>query len=272
MLDLQSHSTFSDGELPPAQVVAVAVDAGVTTLALTDHDGIDGVAEAARAAADAGIALVPATEMSCVHGSVDDMHMLGYWVDTIAIAPACERAQRERITRAEEIVERLNEQGVPVRFEDAIAQAGDASSVGRPHIAKAAGVKPDEMSAFFEEYLIPGAKAFVSRRWPDAAEAVEIIHGAGGAAVLAHPFWDMKDPGEVAALVDDLSLDGVECFYPAHDRAQTKFLVELCRDRGLAATASSDFHGPSHKMFNSFGAYSTYDLGEPELPPRPDAA
>jgi predicted metal-dependent phosphoesterase TrpH len=270
VLDLQSHSTYSDGELPPAGVVATAVEQGVTTLALTDHDGIDGVAEAARAASEAGIALVPATEISCVHGSIDDMHMLGYWVDTAAIAPAMERAQRERVTRAEEIVERLSAQGVSVSFEDAIAQAGDASSVGRPHIAKAAGVKPDGMSAFFEEWLIPGAKAFVSRRWPHAHEAIELIHGAGGVAVLAHPFWDMDDPNEVAALIDDLNVQGVECFYPAHDRAQTKFLVEYCRDRGLAATASSDFHGPSHKMFNSFAAYSTYDLGEPELPPRPD--
>ena len=73
----------------------------------------------------------------------------------------------------------------------------------------------------------------------------------------------------MAALIDDLDLDGVECFYPSHDRAQTKFLLDLCRERGLAATASSDFHGPSHKMFDSFGAYPTYDLGEPELPPRP---
>ena len=269
MLDLQSHSTFSDGELPPAEVVAAAAAAGVTTLALTDHDAIDGVAEAARAAREAEITLVPATEISCVHGRLDDVHMLGYWVDTKAIAPACERAQRERVTRAEEIVERLNARGVAVRFEDAIAQAGDASSVGRPHIAKAAGVKPEEMSAFFEEWLVPGAKAFVSRRWPSAAEAIENIHGAGGAAVLAHPFWDLDDPSEVAALVGELDLDGIECFYPAHDRAQTKFLLELCRKRGLAATASSDFHGPNHKMFDSFCAYSTYDLGTPELPAKP---
>jgi predicted metal-dependent phosphoesterase TrpH len=271
VLDLQSHSTYSDGELPPAEVVVAAAEAGVTTLALTDHDAVDGVAEAADAARKAGIVLVPAAEMSCVHGRIDDMHMLGYWVDTTAIAPACERAQRERITRAEEIVERLKAQGVPVSFEDAIAQAGDASSVGRPHIAKAAGVKPEGMGAFFEEWLVPGAKAFVPRRWPDAIEAAEIIHGAGGSTVLAHPFWDMDDPGEVAALIGDLDLDGVECFYPAHDRAQTKFLVELCRERGLAATASSDFHGPNHKMFNSFGAYATYDLGNPELPPRRDS-
>jgi 3',5'-nucleoside bisphosphate phosphatase len=269
VLDLQSHSTFSDGELPPAGVVAAAAKAGVTTLALTDHDAIDGVPEASGAAQDAGITLIPATEISCIHGRLDDMHMLGYWVDVAAMAPACERAQLERVTRAKEIIERLNAQGVPVKFEDAIAQAGDASSVGRPHIAKAAGVKPEEMSPFFEEWLVPGAKAFVSRRWPKAAEAIETIHGAGGAAVLAHPFWDLDDPEEVAAVVDDLDLDGIECFYPAHDRAQTRFLVQLCRDRGLAATASSDFHGPSHKMFDSFCAYPTYDLGTPEVPKKP---
>jgi 3',5'-nucleoside bisphosphate phosphatase len=268
MLDLQSHSTFSDGELPPAEVVATAAEAGVTTLALTDHDAVDGVAEASKAATESGIVLVPATEISCVHESIDDMHMLGYWIDTSVIAPACERAQAERVTRAREIVERLNAQGVSVSYEDAIAQAGDASSVGRPHIAKAAGVKPDGMSAFFEEWLVPGAKAFVSRRWPTATEAVEIIHGAGGAAVLAHPFWDMDEPNDVAALIGDLALDGVECFYPAHTRAQTEFLLGVCRDRGLAATASSDFHGPNHKLFDSFCAYPTYDLGTPELPSR----
>ena len=116
---------------------------------------------------------------------------------------------------------------------------------------------------------MPGAKAFVSRRWPTASEATEFIHEAGGTPVLAHPFWDIDDPGAVAALIADLDLDGVECFYPAHDREQTRFLLEVCTDRGLAATASSDFHGPGHKMFDRFGSYPTYDLGEPELPRRP---
>jgi predicted metal-dependent phosphoesterase TrpH len=266
MLDLQAHSTVSDGELPPAEVVGAAADAGVTTLALTDHDAVDGVAEAIAAADAREIALVPATEMSCIHAAIDDLHMLGYWVDVSAIAPACERAQAERVTRAEEIVASLNKQGVSVRFEDAIAEAGDAASVGRPHIARAAGATKETMSPFFEEWLVPGAKAFVPRRWPTAREAIEIIHEAGGAAVLAHPFWDIDEPNEVAALIDDLELEGVECFYPAHSREQTRYLVGVCADRGLAATGSSDFHGPSHKLFNRFGAYATYELGEPELP------
>jgi predicted metal-dependent phosphoesterase TrpH len=269
VLDLQSHSTYSDGELPPAGVVQAAADAGVTTLALTDHDAVTGIEEAAYAASQHGLTLVPASEISCVHERLDDLHMLGYWIDPKALAPACERAQQERVTRAEEIVAKLNSLGVEVGFEDAIAQAGDASSVCRPHIAKAAGTRPEEMGAFFEEYLVPGAKAFVARRWPTAAEAIGLIREAGGVPVLAHPFWDLDDPQEVAALIDDLAIDGVEVFYPAHDREQTKLLVDLCADRGLTATGSSDFHGPSHKQFNRFAAYPTYDLGEPELPRKP---
>lgn len=268
MIELQSHSTVSDGELPPAGVVAAAAQAGVETLALTDHDSIDGIEEAKAAASRHDIELVPAAEMSCIHASIDDLHMLGYWIDTAAMQQTCERAQAERVTRAQEIVERLNAQGVPVRFEDALAEAGDASSIGRPHIAKAAGTKPEGMKPFFEEWLIPGAKAFVSRRWPTARDAVELIHEAGGVAVLAHPFWDMDDPQEVAELIDDLDIEGVEVFYPSHTEEQTRFLVELCTDRGLVATGSSDFHGPGHKMFSSFGAYETFGLGEPALPPK----
>jgi hypothetical protein len=268
LIELQSHSTVSDGELEPAGVVEAAAATGVTMLALTDHDAVAGVAEAADAAEAAEIALVPAAEMSCVHEYADDLHMLGYWVDTDVLAPACERAQRERVERAGEIVARLREHGFSITLEDAIAEAGDALSVGRPHIARAAGARPEQMNSFFSEYLVPGAKAFVPRRWPTADEAVDLIHGAGGAAVLAHPFWDLSSASHVRRLIESLDLDGVECFYPAHERAQTEFLLGLCADRGLVATGSSDFHGPNHKTFSRFGAYDTYGLGEPEVPPR----
>jgi predicted metal-dependent phosphoesterase TrpH len=271
MIDLQSHSTVSDGQLEPAEVARAAAAAGVTTMSLTDHDAIAGVPAAVAAAEEGGIECVPAVELSCVHQYSDDLHMLGYWVDLDAIAPACERAQQERVRRAEEIVERLNALGVSVRLEDAIAQAGDALSVGRPHIARAAGAGED-MKPFFEEYLVPGAKAFVARRWPTAEGAVEQIHAAGGLAVVAHPFWDVKDPDDVRALVDNLDLDGVEAFYPAHTRDQTAFCLELCAERNLTPTGSSDFHGPTHKTFARFGAYDTFGLGEPQVPPpRPGA-
>jgi 3',5'-nucleoside bisphosphate phosphatase len=272
MIDLQAHSTVSDGQLPPAEVARAAADAGVTVMALSDHDGIAGVREASEAAEEAGIENVPAVEMSCVHRYSEDLHILGYWIDVDAIAPACERAQQERVERAKEIVTRLNEHGVEVTFEDAVAQAGAADAIGRPHIARAAGAGPD-LGPFFEEYLVPGAKAFVSRRWPTADEAVRLIHDAGGVAVVAHPFWDVKDPDHVRDLVEslvrDVGLDGVEAFYPDHTRDQTAFCLDVCRELGLVPTASSDFHGPTHRTFSRFGAYDTYGLGEPEVPARP---
>ncbi len=271
MIELQSHSTVSDGELEPAAVVGAAADAGVTTLALSDHDAVAGVSEAARAADEHEIALVPAVEMSCVHEYADDLHVLGYWIDLEAIAPSCERAQQERVSRAGEIVERLRSFGFQLTLDDAIAESGDALSVGRPHIARAAGAKPEEMGSFFAEYLVPGAKAFVPRRWPTAEQAVGLIHEAGGVAVVAHPYWDVKDPDQVETLITSLDVQGIEVFYPDHDRTQTEHLLRICSARGLTPTGSSDFHGPGHKTFSRFGAYSTYDLGEAEVPARPDS-
>jgi predicted metal-dependent phosphoesterase TrpH len=268
LVELQSHSRVSDGELEPAGVVETAAGAGVTVLALSDHDAIAGVRQAHEAAKDLGIEFVPAVEMSCVHVYADDLHMLGYWIDLEQIAPACERAQGERIERAGEIVENLRLEGFDVTLEDAIAEAGDALSVGRPHIARAAGAKPEEMNAFFAEYLVPGAKAFVPRRWPTADEAVGLIHEAGGRAVVAHPYWDVKDPLQVEELVRALEIDGIEAFYPDHSREQTEHLLSLCAELGLSPTGSSDFHGPRHKTFSRFGAYQTYGLGAPEVPAR----
>jgi predicted metal-dependent phosphoesterase TrpH len=268
LIELQSHSTVSDGQLEPAGVVEEAAKAGVTTLALTDHDAVAGVPEAEEAARALGIELVPAIEMSCVHEYAEDLHVCGYWVDLERIGPACERAQRERRERAGEIVENLRREGFELTLEDAIREAGAADSIGRPHIARAAGATGD-LGPFFEEYLVPGAKAFVPRRWPSAAEAIELIREAGGAAVIAHPYWDISEPGEVEELIRSLGADGVETFYPPHTKEQTAHLLALCEELDLVPTASSDYHGPTHKTFARFGAYDTYGLGQPAVPARP---
>ena len=248
MIDLQSHSTVSDGQLEPADVVRSAAAAGVTVMALTDHDGVAGVEEANRVAAELGIENVPAVEMSCVHEYSEDLHICGYWVDLDKIRPACDRAQQERVDRAKQIIARLNEHGVEVSFEDAVAAAGAADAIGRPHIARAAGAGPAE-------------------------EAVRLIHAAGGVAVVAHPYWDVTDPEQVrdlvASLDRDVGLDGIESFYPPHTEEQTRHCLELCEEFDLVATASSDFHGPTHKTFSKWGDYDTYGLGEPQVPPRP---
>jgi len=267
LIELQAHSTVSDGQLAPSAVVEEAAKADVTTLALSDHDAIAGVAEAQGAAERAGIELVPAVEMSCVHEYAEDLHVCGYWIDLAKIAAACERAQHERVARAGEIVEKLRGEGFDLHLEDAVREAGDALSIGRPHIARAAGASGD-LGPFFEEYLVPGAKAFVPRRWPTAEQAVEEIKRAGGVAVVAHPYWDIDHRHEVDELIRALPIDGVETFYPTHTKEQTAHLLELCEELELIPTASSDYHGPTHKTFSRFGAYDTYGLAEPQVPPR----
>ncbi len=268
LIELQSHSTVSDGQLAPADVVEEAAKAGVTTLALTDHDAVAGVPEAEEAARALGIELVPAIEMSCVHEYAEDLHICGYWVDLERIAPACERAQLGRRERAGEIVENLRREGFDLTLDDAIREAGAADSIGRPHIARAAGASGD-LGPFFEEYLVPGAKAFVPRRWPSAEQAIELIREAGGVAVIAHPYWDISEPDKVEHLIRSLGADGIETFYPSHSKEQTEHLLALCDELGLVPTASSDYHGPTHKTFAKFGAYDTYGLGEPRVPARP---
>jgi 3',5'-nucleoside bisphosphate phosphatase len=268
LIELQSHSTVSDGQLPPAEVVEKAAEAGVTTLALTDHDAIAGVPEALQTAQRLGIELVPAIEMSCVHEYAEDLHICGYWIDLETMAPACQRAQQERRTRAGEIVENLRREGFDLTLDDAIREAGAADSIGRPHIAKAAGATGD-LGPFFEEYLVPGAKAFVPRRWPSAAQAIELIHAAGGVAVIAHPYWDISEPDKIEHLIRSLGPDGIETFYPSHSKEQTAHLLSLCSELDLIPTASSDYHGPTHKTFSRFGAYETYDLGTPQVPGKP---
>lgn len=268
MIELQSHSTVSDGQLPPAGVVEAAAEAGVAILALTDHDAVAGVPEAIEAGERLGVEVVPAIEMSAANELVDDLHVCGYWVDPEVIEPACQRAQEGRRTRAARIIENLQGFGFDVTLEDAIREAGDADAIGRPHIARAAGATGD-LGPFFEEYLVPGAKAFVPREWPSPNEACALIREAGGVPVIAHPYWDIKDPDEVEKLIRSLDLGGIEVFYPSHDEKQTAHLLELARELGIAATGSSDFHGPTHRTFPRFGAYDTYGLGEPEVPPRP---
>jgi predicted metal-dependent phosphoesterase TrpH len=127
----------------------------------------------------------------------------------------------------------------------------------------------DGRNALFPPYLVPGAAAYVARSRPTVAEAIEVIHAAGGVAVWAHPFWDLDSPEEAIAAIDAFvaaGLDGIEAFYATHDEAQTRFLYDAARERGLLTTGSADFHGPEHERFSAFGAFELYGL-EPELGP-----
>ena len=274
--DLQSHSIHSDGALTPRGVVEAAAEAGVQLLALSDHDTAAGVAEAAAAAGELGLALVRATEVTSIMAGGQELHILGYLIDpddaSLDRALTASRASREN--RAEAMAQALRELRFEVDSSQLAARMAEGKTVGRPHLAQAVVRAPanrarlqDEglldPTAFLVAYLIEGRPAFRDRQAPSVAQAIELIHGAGGVAVWAHPFWDIKDPEAVLAAVDDfraLGIDGVECFYVTHTREQTQVLAQRCDELGLLSTGSSDFHGPEHRMFSRFRAFYTYGL------------
>jgi predicted metal-dependent phosphoesterase TrpH len=280
--DLQSHSIHSDGALSPADVVAAAAEAGVELLALTDHDSVEGVAEAAQAAQQSGIRLIPAAEISAVEGDRQDLHILGYLIDAddSTLRARLKEYRDDREHRADAMAEALSELGYELDRGSLDKRRAEGKTIGRPHLADAVVNHPanaqrlaeeglDERSAFLVHYLIEGRPAFRQRTRPTIPEAVQTIHDAGGVAIWAHPFWDIKEPDQVLAAIDRFvaaGIDGVECFYATHTKEQTDLLVQRCAEGGLLCTGSADFHGPGHRHFPRFRAFSTYGH-EPVLGP-----
>lgn len=285
--DLQSHSLHSDGTLRPAEVVVRAAAAGVELLALSDHDTVAGVQEALDAAAMHGIAVVPAIEISTVDPAGSDLHILGYGIDhrDPGLAATLEEFRADRGRRGWAMVAALRELGFAVDEEALRRRTAHGQALGRPHIAQATFEHPANRErlaaegltdpiAFLKAYLIEGRPAFSRREQPTVADAVRCIHAAGGVAIWAHPFWDISSPDDVLATLGRfraLGLDGVECFYTTHTQAQTGIIAKRCRELGLLSTGSADFHGPEHRIFSHFRAFSTFGHA-PELGAIPDAA
>jgi 3',5'-nucleoside bisphosphate phosphatase len=273
--DLQSHSTCSDGALPPRAVVAAAADAGVELLALTDHDTVDGVDEALEAGAARGLRVVPAVELSALDDEAEDLHVLGYLVDhrAPALLETLAELRADRAARAVRMAQALRECGLELDLPR-------RDTIGRPHLAQAAFDHPSNRmrlereeivnsSQLLEAYLVPGAPAYRRRTRPTVAEAIALVHDAGGVAVWAHPFWDLAASAAVLATIDRfaaIGLDGVEAFYPSHDAEHAALIAERCAERGLLTTGSADFHGPTHPIFNRFRAFELHGL-EPRLGP-----
>jgi len=278
--DLQSHSTRSDGTLEPAEVVAAAAAAGVRLLALTDHDTVDGVAEAQVAGAEHGVAIVPAVEISTIDELGEDFHVLGYGIDhaDAGLAAALARWRADRAARIDRMADQLTLLGLPPDRTEIEARRAAGLPVGRPHLATAAIAANgerlradglDECSAFLEAYLCKGRPAYSRRTTPTVPEAIEAIHAAGGVAVWAHPFWDVAGDDDVRRALERFTaagLDGVEAFYATYDRRQPRRPFEDQARLGLLTTGSADFHGPRHSRFSRFRAFELHGC-DPRLGP-----
>jgi predicted metal-dependent phosphoesterase TrpH len=280
--DLQSHSLHSDGELPPAAVVRAAAAAGVELLALTDHDSVAGVQEALAEGPRAGVRVVPATELSSVDETYEELHVLGYLVDhrDPAFAAVLEDLRGDRERRVLAMADLLRVEGFELDDSELRRRQAAGDPLGRPHLAHALLAHPanaervaaegiGSLRELFPRYLVPGVPTYVARTRPTVAEAIELIHSAGGVAVWAHPFWDVAEPATVRAMLErfaSLGVDGVEAFYPTHTAAHVALLCALAAELDLLTTGSSDFHGSEHKTFAGFRAFELYDH-EPRLGP-----
>jgi 3',5'-nucleoside bisphosphate phosphatase len=247
-IDLHVHSSASDGTDPPAEVMRRAGQAGLDVVALTDHDTLAGLPEAARALPP-GLALVGGMELSCRLAG-HSVHLLAYGTDPADPALAAERAAivEARRSRARRMVERLRELGVAVTWPQVAALAA-GGVVGRPHIARAmvaAGAITAPEQAFTPEWIGTGGRAYVSRYALDPVRAIGLIRAAGGVAVLAHPGavsrgW--KIPDETISGLAGAGLAGLEVWHPAHDDEERSRLGALAASLDLVPSGGSDDHG-----------------------------
>ncbi len=240
-IDLHTHSNASDGELTPAELVHLALERGLTTIALTDHDSVAGIDAAQQAARGTALQVIPGVELSA-DVPQGEVHVLGYFVDWRAadFEAMLEKFREGRYGRAEKMARKLTALGAPVSFERIKQIAGDAS-IGRPHVAQAlveAGHVATVTEAF-DKYIGRTGPAYVERFRLTPEDAVALILRAGGVPVLAHPreVTDWVFPLVKAGML------GLEVHYGMYDDASRAELARLARQYGLIATGGSDFHG-----------------------------
>jgi len=254
-LDLHLHSTASDGSFPPGAVVHAAVAGHLDVIALTDHDTVAGVGDAMEAARGQSIHIIPGLEVSSTWND-REIHILGYFVDPSEARLRAHggRARDRRAQRLEEMVERLQGQGVQVSFDDVVVAAGDGvASMGRPHLARALvdrGVVASIPEAF-DRYIGNEHPAYIPTRLQDPEAAIAMIHGAGGIAVWAHPpMWMLHD---LLPELVKVGLDGLEVYRPRNHADRVRELEQAATGAGLAIlTGGSDWHGPDDGELGGF--------------------
>ncbi len=243
IIDLHVHSTFSDGLFTPEQIVRLAEQRNLQAVSITDHDEIHGYQAAFALGKATGLQVIPGIEISTLYGT-EDVHILGYFIDPqdARIRRYVEILKVRRVQRAGEIVQRLNKMGVHIPFELVKLKANNGS-IGRPHIAD---VLVEEGIVFsfqeaFQKYLGNDKPAYVPKVKIEPQEALQMIHGAGGLAFVAHPSVGVSD-ATLFQLIE-LGLDGIETLHPKHTLADVERYQKLCRRFDLLESGGSDCHG-----------------------------
>ncbi|MGI6128705.1 MAG: PHP domain-containing protein [bacterium] len=251
--DLHIHSTVSDGELSPTEIVARASSLGLSTIALTDHDTVDGIKEAYLAGEKYGIEVIAGVELSTDYQD-SEVHILGYFIkpNQSLLCSKLEELRQHRHKRALEMVQKLQFLGLDLNWSQ-VKQHVQGDVIGRPHIAR---VMVDlgyvkSVSEAFALYLEKGRPAYVPRTKLSPKEAITLINQSKGVAVMAHPgLFPKRYLGELL----NLGWQGIEVFHPEHDQVTITNLQRVAKEYNLVPTGGSDFHGNSRKDRN-LGTY-----------------
>ncbi|MBU0927868.1 MAG: PHP domain-containing protein [Spirochaetes bacterium] len=261
MIDLHTHSTASDGAFSPRDLVSKAAAEGLTALALTDHDSIDGLSEAAEAALELGLRFVPGIEIEIAF-EPGEFHLLG--LDLVGIQdPLREAAGRlaaSREDRNRAVVELLRADGVDIGYAELRELAG-AGMIGRPHIAELLVRKKIVKSkqAAFDKYLAKGRPYYVRKACVELSEAIDVVRGSGGLAFVAHPMSLFASWKRLRALFEEwkeLGVDGIEAWHPTARLVDCARLDAMAREFGFRVSAGSDYHGavrPDRRLGHTAG-------------------
>jgi predicted metal-dependent phosphoesterase TrpH len=250
VIDLHTHSTCSDGTDPPERIAELAAAAGCSAVALTDHDTLAGIEAARKRAEELGVQLVAGCEVSCAFGKRGAAHVLVYFVEDVdgPLQEELGRLRHDRVERNRRLVLRLVDLGIPVSYDELVAEAASEESVGRPHAAAllvrhgAAESVPDA----FDRWLAEGRPAYIPKARVTPAEVAELARRSGAVAVLAHPLALGLSASELSSTVAELAeagFAGIESLYGRYTREQRAQLAELAQRFGLVATGGSDYHG-----------------------------
>jgi len=243
--DLHLHTHFSDGTYGPEELAALAEQHGLKAVALTDHDTMEGCARAAAACQARGIEFIPASELTAELDDVE-LHLIGYFLDSAneRLQKELSRFQQVRQQRIHEMAARLQQVGVPLQAES-VFRLANCAAPGRPHVARALVQQRlcGSLDEAFERFLKKGKPAWVPKFKMSALEAIELIHQAGGLAVMAHPGLNRTD--DVIPILVKAGVDGIECFHTKHSTTMTEHYLQIAEKYNLLVTGGSDCHGIS---------------------------
>jgi len=261
VIDLHTHTSYSDGTDTPSQLINKALAAGISVIGLTDHDSISGWQEASNALR-AGISLVPGAEISCQTPDGISVHILGLLFDSnnSELMNTLEKTRENRHGRMEKIIARINEAGIDITMNDVLEQLSDGATLGRPHLADALvkkGIVASRDEAF-TQMLHNNSKYYVSHYSPTPEAAIKLIKDAGGVSVIAHPMASHR--GRTISLdtfgsIIQAGLDGIEVAHRDHSPDEKLQLIKLANDSNLVMTGASDYHG--NGKLNTLGEYTT---------------